>query len=298
MKLRQAIGMFLESTKQTKAKATLTVYRLMLNSMANFYWLDAGLLDRHPEVALKPSHITTLYTKIGANEKYMMATIKAHQSILRIFVSWMTNNNMISFTVGAKAKLIRIMDHCRPAKIGHALEPFTEEEYKIIREYCKENEPRFYPVVVLAWETGLRCVDMLSLTEDNLIRDQCAIRVVPRKTMHSKPNPVTIPIKRSVMKMLEELAEMNVEGEPILTALFPCNQPFHTEFRRQVLIPCGVYKAFKTMHSFRRSFISRLHNKGVQVSTICSLTGQSPGTVLQYITVDTDTKLDALGFSR
>lgn len=162
------------------------------------------------------------------------------------------------------------------------IKPFTPEEIKGILNAIDTTQPvglRDYAIVLLAFDTGLRAVDIRTLQFSDIDWKTATIRVNQDKTNE----PLTLPLTNRVMNAVSEYI---LKGRPesdsqhiFLTSMAP-HKPFdrrHGTFAgiiRKYCEEAGVeYVYRRAFHSLRRSFATDLSLSGAPIEVISQMLG-------------------------
>jgi len=156
----------------------------------------------------------------------------------------------------------------------------TDEEEKCL--FTKANE-RLKPVLIVALNTGMRLGEILNLAWDEV--DLLKREITLRKTKGRKSR--VIPINSALLDLLTTLNAVNGTGDSVF--------PFRS-IRTAFESACSRAKIKDfTFHDLRRTFGTRLLERGVDIVTIQKLYGHSSVLVTQrYLHPRDDLKLEAV----
>lgn len=182
---------------------------------------------------------------------------------------------------------------------------FTYENYLTILE--ETMKPDLYwdewtTLAIVGWNTGLRISDAMHVKWENVEWTTDILRVRTIK-LAAKRQELEIPIEpelREHLKMLWDNRDRSWHSQNIMPMLVNLWEIDHTKVSMQwakILIRCNLRKY--GFHAFRRSFVIRMLNAGVDPKIIGSITGQSVDTVYRYaVHISHQAKVDALQKAR
>lgn len=161
----------------------------------------------------------------------------------------------------------------------------------------KKRETRLYWSIAcpIAYHTGLRISDVALLRWDAVDFGQGVIRVVAKKTRRFN-NTLIIPMDAELVELLEDwrVSGLTYASEyvvPDMRGYYEAND-LKTQFR--VILDLAKISGDYSFHSYRHGFVTRLVNAGVNILTICAMTGQCPAQVQEYAHVSDEAKRAAL----
>jgi integrase/recombinase XerD len=170
----------------------------------------------------------------------------------------------------------------------------NEAELKLVMAHCatRRHAARDRAIVMVSFHLGLRAKEMAALTvgdvrgDDGQIRDQFTLD----KTQTKGGVTRTVYLNQ---KLRRELRTFVPQTAAATDPLFPSQKGGHfsantmCQLFLDIYAQCGLTGA--SSHSGRRSFITRLANKGINVRLLAALAGHSSIQVTQkYIDVNPD----------
>ena len=178
--------------------------------------------------------------------------------------------------------------NCVPAKHRRVYEGYTDEEaQKILNSIDRESVQgkRDYAMIMIANDTGLRGIDILSLKFSSIDWDKRELRIVQEKT----GKPLALPF---------DTLTGNAIADYILNARPECDSEYvfirlsrpYTRLRSMWTIVAhyahsalGETNKMNGPHAFRRGMGRRLIEAGIPTSTVCDIMGHtSTMSILQY----------------
>lgn len=176
---------------------------------------------------------------------------------------------------------------------------FSVDEYQRILAAARQVDLSFkdWPLfIVLAWNTGMRISDILTLKWKEVDWANERIRKVAHKT-RKKGRLVDVPLLPEAYKALENhfagaLHEYVFPDAAVERSFDGGHRIFCEQFRK-ILSKAGVVG--KTFHTFRHTFISRCIEGGVSAELVSSITGQSIVTIMEtYAAPSISSKREAM----
>lgn len=180
---------------------------------------------------------------------------------------------------------------------------FTHDQYLKLREASVRYPSRMEltSLIIIGWNTGLRIHDARFLKWETVDWANDLIRVSPMKR-ESVNQVLEIPMEPELREHLRFLWEQR-EDESKVRYILPrivarCEQ--HNKLTLAFRTLCDrVGLEDYSFHSFRRAFVTRLLNAGVDAKIIGAMTGQSVHTVYKYAKYVThDAKVKAMARAR
>ena len=237
---------------------------------------------------IKHGDIVSFITVI-CSERYQATSLGAHLPGLKIFLG------MDEYTKGF---LYEVPEHL--PKKRDILNVYSDEEYEKIMAHLDEAEDisfRNKAITILAFNTGLRAVDICGLKLSDIDWEHNCIHLVQQKTMRSHDIPLTEMIGNALIDYL--LNERPVcDSEYVFLRSAAPYQPLmgHSGIRRILFNVVndsdikGNGRIYGTRIT-RHSAASRMLRKGIPLSVISEMLGHSnKNSVMVYITTD-DAKL-------
>ena len=155
---------------------------------------------------------------------------------------------------------------------------------------------------------GARVGDLYDLTRDNVTADGY-IEFIADKTKTENPRTIRIPMRKEVMEVVEKYKDLP-DGR-----LFPyMDRQTYNECLRELILKANIMRKVPILnkitmtkelkylwevfssHNVRKSFIAACKRKGIQNSTIASMSGHQPNSKAfnRYFTVMDEEKVEAL----
>lgn len=160
---------------------------------------------------------------------------------------------------------------------------YTEEEQRLILEACKaNNNPEFFRLIVVLFDTGMRISEALSLTRDNVLYDDNIIVLHEGETKNDGAR--SIPMTKRVAQLLRRVTHLNW--------FFSMNYDAACKEWNQIRSRIGMGKG-DIMHAMRHTFCSRLSQNGTDLRTIQELAGHRDLSTTQRYTHLNTRKLKA-----
>lgn len=151
---------------------------------------------------------------------------------------------------------------------------YTEEEQRLILEACKvNNNPEFFRLIVILFDTGMRISEALGLTRDNIMFDEKLIVLHEGETKNDGAR--SIPMTTRVHRLLSQADTNNW--------FFSMNYDAACKEWHQVRAMIGMGKG-DIMHAMRHTFCSRLSQNGTDLRTIQELAGHKDLSTTQRYT--------------
>jgi len=184
--------------------------------------------------------------------------------------------------------------------------PYSHSEISRIMECIDVGTPcgtRDQAILLLAFETGLRAIDIIKLNRSDIDWKNAEVHVSQSKTK----TPITLPLNGMVMNAVADYI-LKVRPERDSDKVFLCskspNNAISSTASLRAIVEkyctmAGVEKKpFRSFHSIRRSFATELSAAGVPLPTISQLLGHKSVTEARpYLTYDrSQTLFCALGF--
>jgi integrase len=279
------LAAYLKEIQSTLAPKTVQLYTDRLNRFDK--WIgERKVFDRKAVVGF----LTYL-----RDMQYGKASIAFHKTAISAFYTWLVENEYSERNPVPDIPLGRYRSKHKPDDAA-----FTQAEYEQIKLVCATLRPRmkyWKGAVIIAWNTGLRLGDIACMEKSEIDMDGKRIRIVPNKTKRFE--------KSLEIPMSEELFAFLTEWMPTVEdRLFPRMCMAYAKSGAMLL--CKQFSEItrkagiegKTFHNFRHAYVSELLNKGVPISVVSSLSGQSFQVLQRYSHVGFDEKQAALGMIR
>lgn len=151
---------------------------------------------------------------------------------------------------------------------------YTEEEQRLILEACKlNNNPEFFRLIVILFDTGMRISEALGLTRDNILFDEKLIVLHEGETKNDGAR--SIPMTTRVHRLLSQVDTNNW--------FFSMNYDAACKEWHGVRARIGMGKG-DILHAMRHTFCSRLSQNGTDLRTIQELAGHKDLSTTQRYT--------------
>jgi integrase/recombinase XerD len=172
----------------------------------------------------------------------------------------------------------------------------NEAQLRRVLQYCqtRRHPLRDRTIVLVSFNAGLRAKEIAALTEGDVFDDTGAVReqfvLQGRQSKGGKAR--TVYLNQRLRRALAEYAAGLNLSDPN-RALFESQKGGHFSANTMCQLFLDIYKAVglkdASSHSGRRTYITRLANKGVGVRLLAALAGHSSIQVTQrYIDVNAD----------
>lgn len=162
------------------------------------------------------------------------------------------------------------------------IEPFSPEEIKKMLNAIDKTDPvglRDYAIILLAFDTGLRAVDIRTLQFSDINWKTATIKVNQDKTNE----PLTLPLTNRVMNAVSEYI-LNGRPESDSPYVFLTSNAPHRPFDRRHGTFSGLIRKYceasgveyiyrRAFHSLRRSFATELSLSGAPIEIISQMLG-------------------------
>ena len=201
----------------------------------------------------------------GLKDRYQPSSVNRIAHSIKIFFKWMVKRGYMEE---------QVIDRFPRGLVSVPTKPiitFTQEDYEVMKVAAKGT--RYYALIVIGWNTGMRLVDCAALRWDEVDFKGGMIKKKPSKTEEHE-TVVEIPLTVELRELLEPLYR-DRSGEYInsLIAYKAIGGDLSKAFER-FLKKHGLYEKGKTFHAFRRSAISRwLSHPNADIMTVRHLSG-------------------------
>lgn len=287
---RQYLNGFLEAKKLNRAAGGYQRYEVVIRKFLEF-------LDKKADLALeRVSHddIQNFINKAHERGK-RFKTITFEKKALSTAFSKAVRLGYLSVNPAANVEV-----PAGPDSIDKEI--FSPKE---MAKLLDAADSEWKGVISLAYFAGFRLLDASNLLRSNLDLKTKVIKFVPQKTMHAarrrgrKPKVLTIPMHKSLLRVLQNLAQDKSGEDPMFPSLIGrqtsgrsgLSQEFITLMETKAGID-GLKQApsvlgvkitksrnkprtlrAKTFHSLRHTFITELRKEGVDLETRQDLAG-------------------------
>ena len=275
--IRERIQTFLEAQTGLLSDSTIRAYRERLEVFAKF----AG---QKPITALVCKSFLGHLLKTGRGRR----TAAAYYSTVQALFAWLIEAGVVDANPVPKLKRFAIPTVER--------QPITAEEItKLLAQARSDGRRDWVYAILCAWETGLRLGDVATLRWHEVSIVECVIRRVPIKTQRFG-KLVEIPISLELVHAMRDTPPC-VEGDQSFVCstmaqkhAYDQHKTLSAEFIK-LSRKAGVNKS---IHHIRHGRVSNLLNKGVPISVVRSITGQSLRVLQSYSHVSLEDKRAAI----
>jgi integrase/recombinase XerD len=178
----------------------------------------------------------------------------------------------------------------------------NEAQLRRVLHYCRSRRHpvRDETIIMVSFYTGLRAKEIAAMTVGDVFSDEGGVReqFILQKTQSKGGKTRTVFLNQRLRRALAEYGKMIRFDNPG-HALFVSQKGGHFSANTMCQLFLDIYKAcgFKdaSSHSGRRTYITRLANKGVGVRVLAELAGHSYiSTTQRYIDVNADQLREAV----
>ena len=146
-------------------------------------------------------------------------------------------------------------------------------EYEALKHACKQNpNPWFYPLFILAIETGMRRSELLNIEWQNININNSLCRVLYTKNGEER----IIPLSTKAIDVLKQLPRA-IKGK-----VFPLNKTTVRSLWERTCKKTNI-KGLR-FHDLRHEVASRLFEKGLSIMEVASITGHKDIRMLRTYT--------------
>lgn len=275
MKLDDSIPIYLAHVAAENEEGTLEAYTLRLEKFRQFI----GRRKVSRTIVLEwIRHLLTV-------ERLSKRTVAHYRRTVRGFYAYLVENEFEK--VNPVSKGSRINPSSAPK------EAFDDEEYLRLLNAAADTEFWDY-AIRLGYDTGLRLSDVAELEWSSVNFATRSVKLMPRKTKRYE-KVVEIPLTESTMHVLEKM-KLAAGGSqfvaPWMAAQFAADR--HKTLSMQFIRLARKAHVFKSYHSFRHTFVTRMLAANVHPAIIASMTGQSLGQIMTYSHPSLETKRAAM----
>ena len=172
----------------------------------------------------------------------------------------------------------------------------NEAQLRRVLHYCRSRRhpTRDQTILMMSFYAGLRAKEIAALTVSNVFDEQCTVRaqfiLSPEQSKGGKTR--TVYLSQRLRKALAEYGDTIWTGtrhQPLFQSQKGGHFSANTmcQLFLEIYKPCGLKDA--SSHSGRRTYITRLANKGVGVRLLAELAGHSHiSTTQRYIDVNAE----------
>ena len=178
----------------------------------------------------------------------------------------------------------------------------TDAQLRRVLHYCRSRRHplRDETIILTSFYAGLRAIEIAALKyadvydEQDAVRDQFTLRATQSKGGRTRTVYIGSKLKRALKEYQASIVR-NRENMP----LFPSQKGGHFSANTMCQLFLDIYKACglrdASSHSGRRTYITRLANKGVGVRLLAELAGHSHiSTTQRYIDVNAEQLKEAV----
>lgn len=258
-------------------------------SYMRFVYYFLSFLEDKGYTSLSDVHAgdITLFMVLVCQEHYTPTSLGANVTGLRRFVKLCPELSCLA---------VEIPEHL-PKKVG--ITPFyTEEEHRKIDEYLMNGvlSARDRAIAHIAFDTGLRAIDICELKLDNIDWEHDVISIIQQKT----GKPIRIPVKPTLGNALMAylLEERPMSDSPYV--FLRAKAPF-----KPLSDHAGIYNILRKIikeasispdgrisgtRMTRHSYATRMLRNGVPLPVIAEALGhQNPDSAMRYLSTDSKT---------
>ena len=178
----------------------------------------------------------------------------------------------------------------------------TDAQLRRVLHYCRSRRHplRDETIILTSFYAGLRAIEIAALKyadvydEQGSVRDQFTLRATQSKGGRTRTVYIGSKLKRALKEYQASIVR-NRENMP----LFPSQKGGHFSANTMCQLFLDIYKACglrdASSHSGRRTYITKLANKGVGVRLLAELAGHSHiSTTQRYIDVNAEQMKEAV----
>lgn len=169
---------------------------------------------------------------------------------------------------------------------------FSDDQVKAIFSNLKSKKDNFQTLVYALYYTGIRSKDLLTINVENINFDKKTLEFYNNKDKSNTSHWNEVPIHPGLIDLLKARTEKIKTGK-----LFAFrDEDAISQAVRVYLEEIGIYKLGLSARTFRKTFMTKLREKGVDQSIVQKLVGHSPGSVMDrhYNNISVDTLKNAI----
>lgn len=216
--------------------------------------------------------IDFIYEAAKTNRNNMTVVMRA----LRIVATYLNNHQL--------AKITTDLSVFRPQTApNHLIHPYTQHEINLVLEVIDSNSKtpmRDRAIILLAFNSGLRCVDIRNLKLLDIDWKKQELRIVQKKT----GKPIAAPLNG---KTLNAIADYILKERPkckdnhVFIRAYPAytgiasTSPLDYMINKYCRLAGVEKKPYRAFHSLRRAFGTELAEAEVPVTSISQMLGHS-----------------------
>jgi integrase/recombinase XerD len=242
--VKQLLGTFLSSRRQGIAPNTILFYRRCLTPFIQ-------------KSNLTPTSINEFLTNLKCNAGGKLAYFRA----IRAFVNWLVRNDYL------KDNPLKKVDAPKPSK--PILPSLTVEQVSYLMEQVDSLTHK--AIISLFADSGMRLSELASIKACDIDWTNCTVIIWGKGNKQRKA-----PFTQGTARLLEEVISQNGTGENIWGMNRKQIQWMLRTLEKQTGLKCNA-------HTFRRTFASNLHRRGMDIEHIMRLGGwESLDMVVRY----------------
>ena len=178
----------------------------------------------------------------------------------------------------------------------------TDAQLRRVLHYCRSRRHplRDETIVLTSFYAGLRAIEIAALKyadvydEQGSVRDQFTLRAIQSKGGRTRTVYIGSKLKRALKEYQASIVRLRQD-----MPLFPSQKGGHFSANTMCQLFLDIYKACglrdASSHSGRRTYITKLANKGVGVRLLAELAGHSHiSTTQRYIDVNAEQLKEAV----
>ena len=276
------------------------------NQLVYDAWIEMDRIMRHFFCFIEDASIEISALDDGALFRFIQFAAATKQGSMyrvvravRLISEYLKKHRMAEL----KADFSMIQVKSAPVRM---IEPYSHDEISQIMRCVDAKTPlgmRDLSILLLAFETGLRAVDIINLRQSDINWRNAEVHILQRKTHE----PLTLPLNGMVMNAVADYI-IKARPESDSSIIFLRSKSPFTPFSNSCALDgiiekysalAGVEKKpFRSFHSLRRSFATELSSAGVPLPTISQLLGHKRiSEARPYLTYDrARTLFCAIGF--
>jgi integrase len=177
------------------------------------------------------------------------------------------------------------VEEAEEGKKGRKTRYFTNDESDAILEVAKERSDEVYITMLAGYSTGCRISELRSMTAADLIPERGGIYVMDSKKKTRRFVPlldVEVKALQDYIKKGREAGLLTRDDQP----LFPMSKKTYNRWLKQLALDVGVVWDGELenvrWHSWRGTFVRRMHEAGRASNWLEKVVGDKFGTLLQY----------------
>lgn len=270
MKLEKAIAEYLEFLEYEQQGSPHTVYLRFyeLGSFRRYLEEELGLSDLE-EIELL--HLRAFLAHLRKDLDYQPVSLANIISTLRAFYSFAASRGLVGQNIARRLK--------KPRLEQKEIEHFTWEEVEAIFLAVSPGPAylRDLCILLLFYYCGLRLEELQNLKRSDFSADLSEVHVEKGKSGKFR----LLPLHPFLQKVLARYLQENFSALETSPYLFPGrggSRPLCRERIYTIVKKCGSRAGVKKRvcpHTFRHSFATHLHQKGVDINRLAQLLGHA-----------------------